>query len=124
MTSSERARLHVSENRRVADKKYKQSAKGKAREKVYEASAKGKLRHSRSYFNRRVKGQTAHEAKCVVKIGDPKETTRRLERKKQSNKEASRQFRARWGHLSANPIHRHRWEMIREGVWKEEEHPL
>ena len=124
MISFSRAKHRAREGRRLSDQKYNQSAKRKARNKVYDASAKAKLRDSRNNFTRRAQGQTAHEAKYVVKILDLEETARRLDRKKQTNKEASRRFRARWGHLNANPVHRHRWEQIREGLWKEEEHPL
>lgn len=124
MTSSERARLHAKESRRKLDQKYSQSAKGKARTRTYNASAKGKLRYARSYFNRRAKGQSAHEARGIIKVGDPKETTRRLEMKKLTCVKASRRFTARWGRVSKNPLHRHRWEMIREGLWVESEHPL
>ena len=40
------------------------------------------------------------------------------------NKRNKRRSQARWGQITSNPVHRHRWEMIREGLWKEEEHPL
>ena len=136
VTSFGRAKSHVGRKRlkcghwaklsrrNYCDKCYNNSPRGRERNKVYNATAKGKLRLIRLYFKKRSQGQTAHEAKLVVKILDPMETERRLKQYRLTNKKASQRFRARWGNLNVNPVHRHRWEMVRSGMWKEEEHPL
>jgi hypothetical protein len=57
-------------------------------------------------------------------LNDEAENQRRYENRLISKRNSNRKYRVRWGHIGQNLIHRHRWEMIREGLWKEEEHPL
>ena len=124
MTSSAHVKGPASESGRLSDRKYNQSPKGKARNNVYNASPKGLLRNSRRYYKRRKQGFTAAEAKYVVVIGNEKETQRRVVQRRKCFAAASQRFKHRWGNIKTNPTVRHRWEMIREGLWKEEEHPL
>jgi len=109
---------------RASKQRYKKSALGRASNYRYDHSVKGRKRYSRMYYKQRFMGLSAYVAKRVVVPGNTEETQRRLAQVRKVNLMASKRFYNRWGNLSRNPRHRHRWEMIREGKWKEKEHPL
>lgn len=90
---------------------------------------KGRASHrrntSRNYYKRRIKyGMNRAVAKYTVVPGNAAETQRRLEVRRAGKRRNNTVYRAHWGRIDRDITHRIRWENIREGHWKEEEHPL
>lgn len=98
--------------------------KGRARRHRYKISAKGKAGSKRFYHGKRAQGYTAYETMGIVVPGNVLLTQKRMINEKKRVRIGMRLSRRRWGYPDRNFVHRHRQEMIREGQWKAEEHPL
>ena len=100
------------------------TSKGRARRHRYKISAKGKAGTKRFYHDKRARGYTAFEAMGIVVPGNALLTQKRMIHERKRIRIGMRLSRQRWGYPDRNFVHRHRQEMIREGFWKAEEHPL
>ena len=100
------------------------TSKGRANHHRYKISAKGKAGAKRFYYGKRARGYTAAEAYGFVVPGNALLTQERIVRGRKRARIGMRLYRQHWGYPDRNFVHRHRQEMIREGLWKAEEHLL
>ena len=109
-----------------------QTKQGKAYKKAYNKSyfqIESNKEKNCSYVSR-------HRYKCllqkgnwlvanyVIIPGNEAKTQERLAAWQVLSRKSCKKYHERWGNPQNNPVHSHRQEMIREGQWREDEHPL
>lgn len=96
-------------------KRYQKTVKGHAQKKACRL---------RMYYKRLLQYGDPRIAVYTIVPGNEEETQRRLDKRRIRGTKGSRRRRERWGRTDSNSVQRVRWENIREGIWKESEHPL
>ena len=101
------------------------SAKGRAKAHRYWTSEKGHLNSSKRAYKKLLQtGSWAIVNMLITPGSDEAKTQHRFTLVRACQRKCSAKHRKRWGRIDRNPLHRHRWEQIREGQWREDEHPL
>ena len=98
--------------------------KRRARVHRWATSPEGRAYHAKYAYKRlSLTGSWAIAMGRIV-LGNNVLTQQRMDAHRVRTKIGLRRYRERWGQPAQNPLHRYRWEMIREGQWTEADHPL
>lgn len=116
--------IHMEKYYRTYRRTWDKSPACKAAYKRYGQSKKGKARNILWYTRQVMMGFSCYEIRKIIVPGNEALTRERLLKHRIVQNASSKRWQARWGRPNKNFVHAFRRDQIKEGYWKEEEHPL